>query len=227
MKEIVPMIAITKPSSRDKRRPIWQAGFLDMMPDIVRHARHAFRYLDAEMQNEAVQEVIVNAMQAYMRLFQRGKVDLAYPSVLARFGVAQYHDGRRVGTKRNCRDVMSPYAGRKQGFQVESLHGDTPEGYPWLDLLVEGKHAGPAETATARIDFAAWLSSLTRRDQRIAETLSEGYTTQDVAKLYRVSAGRISQKRRELLESWQVFQGEVEDDVTVAHTVAGRSDPGH
>jgi hypothetical protein len=137
-------------------------------------------------------------------------VSLAYPSVLARFAVAQYHDGRRVGSKLNCQDVLSPYARRKKGIHVESLHGYNRIEHSWRDRLVEDRRAGPAETAAARIDFADWLASLTRRDRMIAEALSDGSATKDVARQFRISPGRISQKRRQFLESWQRFHGEHE-----------------
>ena len=205
------MIAIAKPSPPPRRRSKWQTGFLAMMPDIIKYARIAFRKMDAATRQEAVQEVLVSAMLAYARLFERRKVDVAYPSVLARFAVAQYRVGRRVGVKLNCRDVLSPYAHRKKGIQVESLHGYDQAGEPWREILVEDKHAGPAETAAARIDFVDWLASLTPRNRRIAEALSGGGTTKGVAKLFRVSPGRISQKRKEFLTSWQQFQGEHQD----------------
>ena len=41
------------------------------------------------------------------RPVQSGKVALAYPSVLARFAVAQTRDGRKVGGHLNCKDVSS------------------------------------------------------------------------------------------------------------------------
>jgi len=203
------MIAIARESSpHSKRRSNWQSGFLAMMPNIVKYARRAFCHFDAEARSEAVQEVLVSAMLAYVRLFRRGKVDLAYPSVLARFAVAQYHDGRRVGAKLNCHDVLSPYARRKNGIQVESLDVCYHDTGLWQEVLVEDKHAGPAETAAARIDFADWLASLTERDRKIAEALSDGSVTGEVAKRFGVSPGRISQKRREFLESWHEFHGE-------------------
>jgi len=117
------MIAIADQRPQPKRLANWKRGFLTMMPNIIKHVKRAFRHLDAEARSEAVQEVLVSTMLAYARLDQRGKVDLAFPSVLARFAVAQFHDGRRVGTKLNCRDVLSPYARRKKGLQVESLRG--------------------------------------------------------------------------------------------------------
>jgi DNA-directed RNA polymerase specialized sigma24 family protein len=210
MKEIVPMIAIAKPAPKTKRCSNWHIGFLAMMPAIVKYVRHAFRHLDAESRADVVQEIVVSAMLAYYRLFQRGKVNLAYPSVLARFAIAQYRDGRRVGEKMNCRDVLSPYARRMKGVQVESLQGYDHEGEPWREVLVEDKHAGPAETAAARIDVAEWFDSMSARDRKIAEALSQGATTNDVAMRFCVSPGRISQKRREFLQSWRSFQGEQE-----------------
>ena len=78
----------------------------------------------------------------------------------------------------------------------------------WKEVLVEDKHAGPADTAASRLDFADWLRLLPRRSRRIAETLAKGETTKTTAKRFRVSPGRISQLRRELQQDWDDFQGE-------------------
>ena len=202
------MLANTTPKT--KRCSKWHVGFLVMMPAIAKYARRAIHHLDAEARDEATQEILVSAMLAYCRLFQRGKVDLAYPSVLARFAIAQFRAGRRVGEKMNCREVLSPYARRMKDIRVESLHRSDRGGEPWREVLVEDKLAGPAETAAARIDVAEWFASMKQHDRKIAEALSQGSTTKDVAKRFHVSPGRISQKRREFLESWQSFQGVLE-----------------
>ncbi|WP_145260015.1 hypothetical protein [Calycomorphotria hydatis] len=183
------------------------------MPHIKKYAHITFCHLDDEARTEAIQEIVVNAMLSYRRLHQRGKVDQAYPSVLARFAIAQYREGRRVGEKMNCHEVLSPYARRMKGIQVESLHDPDHEGKSWCEVLVEDKHAGPAETAAARIDIAEWFDLMSERDRNIAETLSQGATTQEAAKRFHVSPGRISQKRREFLEAWRTFQGEQESSV--------------
>ena len=52
-----------------------------------------------------------------------------------------------------------------------------------------------------RCDFADWLSSLKRRDRRIAESLALSNRSGEVAKRFKVTTGRISQIRRELAES--------------------------
>ncbi|PHR89740.1 MAG: hypothetical protein COA78_35670 [Blastopirellula sp.] len=185
----------------------WQQGFMAMLPDITKHARHAFRYFSMEARGEAIQEVLVSSMLAYYRLHHRGKVDLAYPSVLCRYAVAQFHQGRRTSEKSNCKDVMSPYAQRIQGLRVEPLPINYSPRNTWSEILVEDKQAGPAEIAAIRLDFTAWLASLSIQDQKITNALSDGSTTKEVAKRQQLSPGRISQKRRELKESWQQFQG--------------------
>jgi len=64
---------------------------------------------------------IANAVQAYARLVKLGKTDVAHPSALARYGVAQVRDNRRVGGHLNIRDVMSPYCQRHKNVSVERL----------------------------------------------------------------------------------------------------------
>ncbi len=78
----------------------------------------------------------------------------------------------------------------------------------WHEVLLEDKHAGPAEVAAMRLDFAAWLKSLPGRLRRIAEFLAMGETTTAAAGKFRVSAGRISQIRKELHQAWHRFHGE-------------------
>ena len=56
---------------------------------------------------DAVQEVIANAAVANVRLVELEKTALAYPTVLARYGIAQVRDGRRVGARRR----ITPDAG--------------------------------------------------------------------------------------------------------------------
>ena len=107
---------------RPRRFPVpWHRGFLLMLPSIRQHATVSFRHLKPEAREEAVQEVVCNALRAYVRLVQLKKVDLAYPTVLARYGVAQVKDGRKVGGKLNVHDVSSDYAQREKGFSVERL----------------------------------------------------------------------------------------------------------
>jgi len=203
------MVALTKQRRRRKLVPAWHARFLEMLPAIVQHARISFRHLRPEARAEAVQEAVCSACSATARLAELNKLDLAYPSVLARFAVAQVKDGRKIGSKLNCRDVSSPYCQRLKHVVVERLDRFDEEEGQWREVVVEDHHAGPAETAAARIDIGDWFASLPRRKRRIAETLASGETTKQAARKFRVSPGRISQTRRELERAWQDFQGGV------------------
>ena len=202
------MIATAKHLQDSASVPAWHEGFLEMLPAIRRQARLAFRHLDPEAREEAVEEAVANALVAYVRLFERGKVELAYPSVLTLYAIRQISEGRRVGVELNVRDVSSEYCRLKKGLQLERLDRFDRETGEWLEVVVEDRHAGPAETAAARIDIGEWFRRLPRRVRRIAKTLASGERTGAVAKRYRISPARVSQIRKELAVSWRQFQGE-------------------
>jgi hypothetical protein len=191
-----------------KSPPAWHAAFEAMLPVIESHAKVAFRHLDPDAREEAVQETVCNACRAYARLAELGKTDVAFPSVLARFGISQTKAGRKVGGKLNCCNISSIYCQKKKNLSVERLDRYDSEQQAWTEILVEDQHAGPAETAVVRIDFAAWLQFLPRRLRKIANFLSNGETTNAAARRFRVSKGRISQIRKELFLAWHRFQGE-------------------
>ena len=178
-----------------------------MLPTILAQLRFAFRDLRSEERAEALADATANAALVYARLFQLGKVDVAYPSASARFAAAQYRSGRRVGASLNVNDVTSCHAQRRHRLRVERLDRQDAEA-GWKEILVEDRGCTPAELAASRIDFAAWLRRLPLKRRRIAKTLALGETTQRTAQRFRLSPGRISQLRRELNADWLTFHGE-------------------
>lgn len=205
--EIVPMIALPKASRRKRRQPRWHDGFMAFLPAIQNQARAAFRHLDKEAREEAVAEVVAHAVVAYEALFQRGAVDIAYPSVLASHGIKRVKIGRRAATRMNCKDVSSEYAQLKKGISMERLDRFDRE-HGWQEVLLEDRHSGPAEMAASRIDIAEWFRRLRPRDRRIAKALAVGNRTAEVARRFHVSPSLISQKRRAYLDNWNEFQGD-------------------
>jgi DNA-directed RNA polymerase specialized sigma24 family protein len=185
-----------------------------MVPAIRRHARNAFRNLHGEALDEAIAETVANAMVAYRRLHERGKADSAYPTVLARYAVAQIRSGRRVGTPQNTRDVMTLEARKRGGFTVGTLHRFDGDAGEWLEATIEDTSTPVPDQAAFRCDFPEWLRSLSRRNRRIAEALSLGHSTSEVARRFHVSSGRVSQLRRELNASWLEFHGEGDEEET-------------
>ncbi len=182
--------------------------FLRLLSPIRRNAYHAFRRMDPDDRDEAIQEVIANAFAAYQSLVKRGKTQVIAPGPLARYAIAQTRAGRRVGGQRNIDDITSHYCQHRRGIEQKSM-GEVDEATgTWSQILVEDPSSSPADIAAIRIDFETWMELLPERQRTIAEVLSTGETTNAVAKLFDVTAGRISQLRSQLKAAWEAFQGE-------------------
>lgn len=170
-----------------------------ILPAVRTHAYMTFRGLNPEAREEAVAEAMASAYVAYLSLVRRGRAHLAFASTMARFAVNFVRNGRHVGGKDNCKELLNRPVERLDRFNhVED---------EWMEVLVEDRTATPAEIAANRMDFMAWFNSLKRRDRRIAKALACGGTTCEVAKRFGISAGRVSQKRREFMDSWYSFVG--------------------
>lgn len=63
----------------------------------------------------------------------------------------------------------------------------------------------PAEIATLRIDFNAWLDTLSERQRIVAEFLAVGHTTKELARMIGCTPGNVSQYRERLKDSWERF----------------------
>jgi len=202
------MIAIANRPQRKASHPRWQIRFLEMLPAIRRQAQYCFRKLPPEIREELVQETLANCYVACCRLAQRKKLAIARPSPLARFAVAQIRAGRRVGSQLNVQDILSPQSRRVHGLTIERL--DQPDGQTgiWNQLVLEDRQAGPAETAAARMDLAAWFGTLSQRNRRIARSLALGEPTSVVARQFGLSPGRISQLRGWFRMHWGRFQSD-------------------
>lgn len=194
------MTTMSAAATASAASPAWHKAFLDMLPAIKRHARRALRQCPCRDREEALQAVVAFAICAFARLVQRGKGQLAYATPLARYGVRQYRAGRLVGGSLNCRDIGSVSC-RRRGCTVEPLDD-------WKEALIENRRTTPADLAALRIDFGTWFETLSPRDRRLAKMLAGGRPACEVAREFRLTAGRISQLRFALYVSWQRFLGE-------------------
>ena len=118
-----------------------------------------------------------------------------------------------MGIGQNSRDVLSERAQRVKQFVVWRLDRYDGQEESWEEAIVEDPHTPVFEQVWFRIDFPAWLRRLSPRDRRAAKSLAMGNTTTDVARQLDVSAGRVSQLRRELHKSWLEFHGDREGAV--------------
>lgn len=201
------MIAFARPCTEPSSTPAWHSGFLNLLPAIREQLRFLLRKLSVDERAEALAECVANVVLAYARLYERGKLDVAYASSLAAYAVKHYFSGRRVGNPLNADDVASPWAQKQRGFRVRSLDRRDAAG-AWKEVVVEDGRASPAEVAASRIDLADWLDELPRLKRGIAEMLATGETTSATARQFQVTPGRVSQIRRELADNWAEFQGQ-------------------
>ena len=165
------------PRRPSKSVPAWHAGFLAMLPAIVKQVRFAFRHLGPEARAEALQNCIANAMIAYARLYELGRIALAYPSVLARYAIAQTKDFRVVGGHLDIKDVLSPYCQAKKNLVVERLdHYDRTED-EWQEILVEDRRAGRSTSSAPSSISRHGCGRCPVKLRRIAKMLANGERT--------------------------------------------------
>ena len=194
---------------RRKTVPAWHAKLLAMLPTIIRYAKRAFRNYDPETRQEAVQNVVANTTAAVAGLAKRGKLDLAYPTVLAKFGIRRTLDNRKTGSSQNIKDVLSKYCQEHKGVMVERLDKFNEQEDCWKEAVVQDTRSSPVpEVVAFRVDFKDWLKSLPPRDRKVARFLSLGHRTSDAARRFKVTPSRIAHLRRELAESWRKFLGD-------------------
>ena len=182
--------------------------FLEMFPTLCKAIKRGFRYLRGDRREEAIQEALANAFVAFARLVDLGRMQFAFPSALARFAVAQVREGRRVGGSLNIGDVSSEYSQQRKHLQEQRLDLFNRHTAQWCEVIVEDYQTPIPDQVCFRIDFPEWLSRLPNRDRRVAEALANGDSTGEIARRFRISAGRVSQLRRELHASWERFHAE-------------------
>ncbi len=176
-----------------------------MLPTIQRQARNAFRKLDAEAREDAVTEVVANATCAYKRLHERNELQRAFATALAKFAIKSYWSGRRCGTSQCSHDMYSSKAKQAAGYEMHSLGAPGDQVGEWMECLIDNRVTSVPNQVAFRLDFPRWLDEQSCRDRRIAERLSLGYSTSEIASEFKISAGRISQLRRQLADSWYEF----------------------
>ena len=201
---------MTQPAKtlRPKSRPDWQRQFVAMLPAIQQHALYRFRHRSPEECEDLVAEAVALAFVMFARLVERRQAKRAYVTPLADYACRQVAAGRRLGSPLNVNDITSTYCQRRKGVFVERFDRYDVQDDQWRQVVVEDRQSTPADIAAIRIDFNDWLGTLSRRQRRIAETLALGETSSRTARLFHISAGRVSQIRRQLFDTWQTLQGE-------------------
>ena len=111
------MIAVD--NHRQETQVAWQAEFVAMLPEIQQRLRHAFRHLDAEAAEDAIEEGVIHALLSYVRLFEQGRAEAASAMSLAWFAAKQVKQGRPAVGRMSVHEPLSRYAQLDRGFRVE------------------------------------------------------------------------------------------------------------
>ena len=145
----------------------------------------------------------------FITLVRRGKNVLAFVSALANYAARAVNSGRRVCGHERKKDVLSPVAQRLHGFAVCKLPDfSTLDGSPLEEALIDNTVSPVPEQVAFRLDFPVWRLTHSEHDRRLIDTLMLGGRTKEVSRLFGLSQGRISQKRRQFLADWRRFCGE-------------------
>ncbi len=189
-------------NEREEYGSDWQTSFANMLPEIQRRLRRFFRDLDYSSKEEATAEGVTHALLAYVRLHERRRAHVATPGTLAFYSSRQVKRGRPATGRMNGKEVMSRYAQIGNDIPIDREYGR------WIEVMVEDKRAAVLDQVAAKLDVGVWWETLTKRMKEIAKDLAFGFSTSEVARKHGVTAGRISQLRRSLEESWAAFQQE-------------------
>ena len=200
-----------------------KAEFLSLLPLVEKHARIAFRHVRCPAtRDENVAEAIGLAWKRFLRLVEAGRRIDGFKMVFVFLVARSVKSGRRVVGAETANDVLSETAQRRRGFTVSSLPTSTampyhvrygePNGQRRVDVMEE-RLADNAVTpipdqAAFRIDFRAWLRTLTSRERKMVRAMMRNERTTDLSREFEVTAGRISQIRGDLKKSWANFCGD-------------------
>ena len=196
------IVSIQNPTVQSSAQSV-APTFESMLPVLtIRFRKAALSIKSYEERTDAVAEMIGMAFNLYASLIKRGRTDI-YSTPIGEFVVKGYFSGRRVAGM-SATDVTSPrcrFLGRST-MANEGVNGK----------YICRKTFKPSTIGAFNIDFAAWKETLDDRTQNLLSDILMGETTSFLARRYNISPARISQIRRELVESWKSFVADRDEE---------------
>jgi hypothetical protein len=189
------------------------AAFLTILPRIELHGRCFFRHKKGDKRGEAIAEMVALAWRSFVNCVRNGKDPTQWPTALACYAARAVHNGRRLCGQERINDVLSPRAQQQHNFTVVSLpEGSSLHGNVFDEALIDNTQTPVPDRVSFRLDFPTWRLSRSDRDRRVIDDLMVGERTLDVADKHGLTAGRVSQLRRDFYLDWQRYCG-VEDEL--------------
>src|SRR5205085_57677 len=119
------------------------------LPRVFSHGRVVFRHVKCPHRKEdAIQEMAALAWLYHLRLAAKGKDGTQFPIILATFTARQVRSGRKACAGKTSKDVLSPTAQARHGFDVEPIPSSTRTSGPQLHH--PGPQAGPERVPSHR-----------------------------------------------------------------------------
>lgn len=189
-----------------------QASFVEALPRLRRHAYvHSRGIRDPGRRDDFIATSLGRGWQHWLQCYRDSKDPSQFVSAIADYAVRATRAGRRVDHQESAGDVMSPVAQRSKGFTLQSLP-DTENGVDdneAIDALADPSATPPGIRASlGGFDFAAFIDSLGPRNGALALDMAKGERTDDLARMYCITPGRVSQLRESFADKWRKFHGE-------------------
>jgi hypothetical protein len=184
------------------------ALFLAHLPRFEAHARFAFRRVGCpDTRADRVAETLALAWKHFAALAGRGLRPEQFVTTLALRCSQAVKAGRKLVGCEGGTEVLSPVAQVRHGFAVGRLpdRDREREGHPLAEALADNTRSAVPKQAAFRVDFPRWRASLRRGDRKILDALAAGERTEDAARRFGLSPGRVSQLRREFERGWDEF----------------------
>jgi hypothetical protein len=184
-----------------------QARYLALVPRLRQHGKVYFRHVKSpEKKQDLLAEMVALGWRWFLRLAEQGRRAEDFPSAFATLLARAVNSGRKLAGMDRAKDVLSPRAQRTKGFAVGKLPDfSTLNGNPLEDALQDNRVSPVPEQVSFRCDFPAWRLTRSERDRRVIDDLMLGERTTDVAARHGLTAGRISQLRRDFMLDWHLF----------------------
>jgi hypothetical protein len=197
--------------------------FLEILPRIELHAQIYFRHLRCPGRRaDAVAETIAVSWRWFLRVTAQGKDVSEFVSTLASYAARHVRCGRHLCGQEKSRDVLSPLAQQRHNFKVEPLPSSTRQSFEAIygeahrqqhmdayeERLADNVQTPVVEQVIFRLDFRQWLVQLGPRSREIIADMTLDLGTGELARKHKLTAGRISQMRREFCRDWRRFHGE-------------------
>jgi hypothetical protein len=217
MKETFPMTH--RPRGAGRHLAALHAQFLVILPRVELHGRIYFRFLSPDQKADLIQEMRALAWKWYLQLNERGKNPCEFMKAFTTLLARAVFCGRRLVGSLKAKHVMNPFTQRRHGFAVEPLPMSPRTSHEQLYALPNGQELHNAfedrlrdNTTTLvpdqvqfRVDWPAWLATLSGRERRMIRVMAKNESTKDLARQFDLSPARISQKRCEFRDEWQRF----------------------